>query len=99
SRAAPRIRDHVIEVRDAQNDTSGGSSDTDASELTIRPVGSPSTSVVTNATPVVNAPSASRNDRASMQGGCGAECHVREVVIRPVGPEGMHEGAGPELAV
>jgi hypothetical protein len=35
------MRDHVIDVREAQNDTSGGSSDTDASELTIRPTGSP----------------------------------------------------------
>src|SRR4051812_23919282 len=99
SRSAPRMRDHVIEVREAQNDSSGGSSDTDARELTIRPAGSPPTVVVTNATPVANAPSASRKARASVEGGDGAERHVGEVVIGTIRPEGVHEGAGPDVAV
>ena len=59
------MRDHVSELRDGQNDTSGGSSETDASEFTISPAGSPSGAAVTNATPVANLPSASRKARAS----------------------------------
>src|ERR671910_402366 len=58
------MRDHVSELREGQNDTRGGSSETDVSEFTINPVGSPSGAAVTKATPVANLPSASRNDRA-----------------------------------
>ena len=53
-RRARRMRDHVSELRDGQNDSRGGSSETDVSELTIRPVGSPSGAAVMNATPVAN---------------------------------------------
>jgi hypothetical protein len=67
-RLARRIRDHVSELRDGQNAIMAGSSETEASELTIRPAGSPSGAAVTNATPVANLPSASRNDRASSAG-------------------------------
>ena len=59
------MRDQVSELRDGQNDTSGGSSETEASEFTISPAGSPSGAAVTKATPVANLPSASRNERAS----------------------------------
>jgi hypothetical protein len=59
------MRVQVSELRAGQNDTKGGSSETDVSELTISPAGSPSGVAVTNATPVVNLPSASRNERAS----------------------------------
>jgi hypothetical protein len=59
------MRDQVSEPRAAQNDTRGGSSETDVSELTIDPAGLPSGAAVTNATPVANLPSASRNERAS----------------------------------
>ena len=59
------MRDHVSELRDGQNETRGGSSETDVSEFTISPAGSPSGAAVTNATPVANLPSASRNARAS----------------------------------
>ena len=59
-----RIRDHVSEPRDGQNESRGGSSETDVSELTMSPAGSPSGTAVTNATPVGNLPSASRNARA-----------------------------------
>ena len=59
-RFAVRIRRHVSESRAAQNETSGGSSETAANELTISPSGVPPTSVVTNATPVAKRPNASR---------------------------------------
>jgi hypothetical protein len=36
-RRARRMRDHVSEWRDAQNDTRGSSSETEVSELTISP--------------------------------------------------------------
>ena len=58
----------MSELRDGLNDTRGGSSDTEVSELTISPVGSPSGAAVTKATPVANLPSASRNARASGAG-------------------------------
>ena len=73
------MRDHVSELRDGQNETRGGSSETDVSELTISPAGSPSGAAVTNATPVANLPSASRNERASGAGaavGWGCERHL-----------------------
>ena len=54
------MRDHVSELRDGQKEIRGGVSETDVSELTIKPVGSPSGAAVTNATPVANLPSASR---------------------------------------
>ena len=63
-RRVRRMRDHVSELREGQNDTSGGSSETDASEFTISPAGSPAGAAVTNATPVANLPSASRKVRA-----------------------------------
>jgi hypothetical protein len=63
-RPARRIRDHVSELRDGQNESRGGSSDTEVSEFTINPAGSPSGAAVTNATPVANLPSASRKERA-----------------------------------
>jgi hypothetical protein len=63
------MRDHVSELRDGENEIKGGSSDTDASEFTIRPAGSPSGVAVTNAMPVANLLSASRNERASGPGG------------------------------
>jgi hypothetical protein len=59
------MRAQVSELRAGQNDSNGGSSETDVSELTINPAGSLSGAAVTNATPVVNLPSASRNERAS----------------------------------
>jgi hypothetical protein len=78
-RPARRMRDQVSELRAAQNDTSGGSSETDVSEFTINPARSPSGVAVTNATPVANLPSASRNERASGAGtgwGRGSERHL-----------------------
>ena len=63
-RPARRIRHHVSELRDGENDSRGGSSETEVSEFTINPAGSPSGAAVTNATPVANLPSASRNERA-----------------------------------
>jgi hypothetical protein len=63
-RRVRRIRDQVSEPRVGQNESSGGSSETDVSELTMSPAGSPSGIAVTNATPVGNLPSASRNVRA-----------------------------------
>src|SRR5215207_11618380 len=67
-RPVRRMRDQVSELREGQNDTSGGSSETEVSEFTINPAGSPSGAAVTKATPVANLPSASRNDRASDAG-------------------------------
>ena len=67
-RPARRMRDQVSELRDGQNEIRGGSSETEVSEFTIRPAGSPSGAAVTNATPVANLPSASRNERASGAG-------------------------------
>ena len=64
-RLAVRIRRHVSESRAAQNETSGGSSDTAANELTISPSGVPPTSAVTKATPVAKRPNASRSARSS----------------------------------
>jgi len=58
------MRDHVNDLRDGQNATKGGSSETDVSEFTINPTGSPSGAAVTSATPVANRASASRNKRA-----------------------------------
>src|SRR5215218_10263791 len=107
------MRDHVSEPRDGQNDTRGGSSETEVSELTIRPVRSPSGAAVTNATPVANLPSASRSKRAS-RGGAGlteaasgisverrlfAEGDPAEVVVGAAGAERVHEGAGLDVAV
>ena len=110
---ARRIRHQVSEVRDAENDTSGGSSETEVSEFTINPAGWPSGAAVTNATPVANLPSASRKARASgvgaaeagavnaisVEGRCFAQCDVGEVVVGAVGAEGVHEGAGLDVAV
>src|SRR5215218_860967 len=107
------MRDHVSELREGQNATSGGSSETDVSEFTISPVGSPSGAAVTNATPVANLPSASRNERGSGAGwesvGAAsaisverelfAEGHAAEVVVGAVRAEGVHEGAGLDVAV
>jgi hypothetical protein len=59
------MRDHVSELRAGQKEIRGGVSETEVSELTIKPVGSPSGAAVTNATPVANLPSASRSERAS----------------------------------
>jgi hypothetical protein len=50
------MRDHVSELRAGQKEIRGGVSETDVSELTIKPVGSPSGAAVTNATPVANLP-------------------------------------------
>jgi hypothetical protein len=67
-RPALRMRDQVSELRAGQNETSGGSSETDVSELMIKPAGSPPGAAVTKATPVANRPSASRNERGSGAG-------------------------------
>src|SRR5215208_5795043 len=64
-RPARRMRCQVSELREGQNDTRGGSSETEVSELTISPAGWPSGAAVTKATPVANLPSASRNARGS----------------------------------
>src|SRR3954452_12681259 len=108
------MRDHVSERRDGLNETSGGSSETDASEFTISPAGSPPGAAVTNATPVAKRPSASRNSRApgggaawaveaartmSVQRRLLAERDAREVVVRPVRAERVHERAGLHVAV
>jgi hypothetical protein len=112
-RPARRIRDHVSELRDGQNESRGGSSETKVSEFTINPADSPSGAAVTNATPVANLPSASRNERASgagvaeagaaraisVQRRLFAESDVAEVVVRAVGAERVHEGAGLDVAV
>ncbi len=103
----------MSELRAGQNDTKGGSSETDVSELTISPAGSPSGAAVTNATPVANLPSASRNEHASgadvegmgavsaisVQWGLFAKRDVGEVVVGAVGAERVHEGAGFDVAV
>src|SRR3954467_2129494 len=107
------MRDHVSERRDGLNETSGGSSETDALEFTISPAGSPPGAAVTNATPVAKRPSASRNSRASGGGAARgasaggmsveprllAERDAREVVVRPVRAERVHERAGLDVAV
>src|SRR3954470_9225476 len=108
------MRDHVSERRDGLNDTSGGSSETDANEFTISPAGSPPGAAVTNATPVAKRPSPSRNSRASGGGAAWAveaartmsverrllaERDAREVVVRPVRAERVHERAGLDVAV
>src|SRR3954452_18542078 len=107
------MRDHVSERRDGLNDTSGGSSETDASEFTISPAGSPPGAAVTNATPVAKRPSASRNSRAcggaaraveaartmSVERRLLAERDAREVVVRAVRAERVHERAGLDVAV
>ena len=113
-RRVRRMRDHVSELRDGQNETRGGSSETDVSEFTISPAGSPSGAAVTNATPVANLPSASRNERASGAGAAGAgaasaisverrsaspSATLAEVVVGAVGAERVHEGAGLDVAV
>jgi len=59
-----RMRDHVSDVRDGQKAMSGGSSETDVSEFTIRPAGSPAGAAVTKAIPVVNLERAFRKVRA-----------------------------------
>src|SRR5437764_13917608 len=64
-RPALRIRHHVSDVRAGLNETSGGSSETDASELTTGPCGRPPGAAVTIATPVAKRPSAWRNARGS----------------------------------
>jgi hypothetical protein len=68
---ARRIRDQVSELRDGQNEIRGGSSETEVSELTISPAGSPLGAAVMSATPVAKLPSASRNERASGAGAPG----------------------------
>src|SRR3954470_13420677 len=106
------MRDHVSDWRDGQNNTSGGSSETDVNEFTINPAGSPSGAAVTNATPVANLPTASRNERGSGAGtGAAAasaisverrlfaQSDAAEVVVGAVGAERVHEGAGPDVAV
>jgi hypothetical protein len=112
-RRVRRMRDQVSELRAGQNESSGGSSETDVSELTINPAGSPSGAAVTNATPVANLPTASRNERASGAAAAGAgaasaisverrvfaESDVGEVVVGAVGAERVHEGAGLDVAV
>src|SRR5947209_8127362 len=112
-RLARRIRDHVSELRDGQNEIRGGSSETDVSEFTMRPAGSPWGVAVTKATPVANLPIASRNERASSIGateagaanaisverGRFAERNVAEVVVGTVGAERVHEGARLDVAV
>ena len=67
-RPAARMRRHVNESRLGQNDTSGGSSDTAANELTISPSGAPSASAVTNATPVAKRPKAVRRSASAIAG-------------------------------
>ena len=107
------MRDHVSELRDGQNRTSGGVSETEVSELTISPAGSPSGAAVTNAMPVAKRASASRNERVSGPGGglagdanpisvevrLFAEGDVAEVVVGAVGAKWVHEGAGLDVAV
>src|SRR4051812_24019826 len=107
------MRDHVRDWRDGQNDTSGGSSETDVNEFTINPAGSPSGAAVTNATPVAYLPTASRNERGSGGGTAWAvaagaisverrrfgESGAAEVVVGTVGAERVHERAGPDVAV
>ena len=107
------MRDHVSEWRDGQKETSGGSSETDVSEFTINPAGSPSGAAVTKATPVANLASASRNARASGAAAAGvsaaraisvercllAESDAREEVVRAVRAERVHERAGLDVAV
>jgi hypothetical protein len=58
------MRDHVSDVCDGQKAMSGGSSETDVSEFTIRPAGSPAGAAVTKAIPVVNLERAFRKVRA-----------------------------------
>src|SRR5947209_7826565 len=105
------MRDHVSELRDGQKETSGGSSETDVSEFTIRPAGSPSGAAVMKATPVANLASASRNERASraalsgaasaisVERGRFAEGDAAEVVVCAVGAERVHERAGLDVAI
>ena len=102
----------MSESRAGQNETSGGSSETAANELTISPSGVPSTSVVTNATPVAKRPNARAGARrrlgaggmawaaiASVQDGLAAERDVAEQVVGAVGAERVHEAAGADVAV
>jgi hypothetical protein len=67
-RPACRMRCQVMESRPAQNETSGGWSETAANELTMSPVGVPSASAVTKVTPVANRPKAARRLRSSRPG-------------------------------
>src|SRR5215208_5302957 len=114
-RPACRMRCQVMESRDAQNETSGGRSETAANELTISPSGVPSTSVVTKATPVAKRPKAARRLRSSRPGSAGsiawaggiglvqgvlaAERDVAEELVGAVGAERVHEAACADVAV
>src|SRR2546421_2999075 len=74
-RLARRMRDHVSEFRDGQNETSNGSSETDVNELMIRPAGSPSCAPVTNATPVAKELGGELlSDRDQARAGVGMGC-------------------------
>ena len=72
-------------------------------ELTISPSGVPSTSAVTNATPVAKRPTrgARRGSRcaAISAGHLAAERDVDEELVRAVARERVHEAAGPHVAV
>src|SRR2546423_510295 len=112
-RRALRSRDHVSELRDGQNDSMGGLSETDKSELTTIASGSPSGAAVTSAIPVANLPSASRNERGSgvsvaaagavsaisVERRLFAESDAAEVVVGAVGAERVHEGTGLDVTV
>lgn len=54
------MRFHVCEVRDGQIEMSGGSSETELNEFTIKPSGSRPGAAATNATPVANLDRVSR---------------------------------------
>jgi len=56
----------LAELRDSENSTSGGSSETEVKLLAVSPIGAPSaSSVVMMVTPVVKQPRASRRMRGS----------------------------------
>jgi hypothetical protein len=82
------MRDHVSELREGANDSRGGSSETDVSEFTIRPAGSPLGAAVTKATPVGNRPRASRNERVSGAASTGESHHA---LLGSCGVDGAQE--------
>lgn len=64
-RAAPLSRGQVFDVRETQNDTRGGSSDTEMNELAAMPTGLLSTNAATAVTPLGKAAKVRRSAAGS----------------------------------
>src|SRR5262249_30652270 len=97
------MRRQRSDARAGQNETSGGSSETAANELTIRPSGVPPACVVTYATPVAKRPKASRRQRSPGGGSTAAAAWAPDMASAAaardragrLGRGGGGRGAGP----